>query len=55
MSLVVHFELNDDSFIEVECSALNMRSCIAKLNLSKWLEEFSGLIRSDNWSKLTLD
>lgn len=55
LTFIIHLELDDDSLIEVESSALDMRCGVAKLNGSKVAEKLSDFLRGDNGSILTLN
>lgn len=48
LTLIVHFKLNDDAFVEVKCSTFYLRSSVTQLDRAKALKKISGFSRSDN-------
>lgn len=55
LTIIIQLELNDDTLVEVESGALNMRCSVAKLNVAIRLEKLANFFWSDDGTKLALN
>jgi hypothetical protein len=55
LTIVVQMELDDDTLIEVESGALDMRCSVAKLDVAIRLKKLTNLLWGDHRTELALN